>query len=396
MLTRVRRFDMVDLGSPRLTPELKALLAPPHRTDEGYLIVEGFGARTGIQVYRDADGGMSREYRPPGEVFDSVSMETWEGKPVTPEHPPFFTTPDEGSWCGTLLAATPLPEHGLVKVRLILHDAWIIDLIEMEGYRQLSMGYWAGVTAEPGIVPDDDPHHPGERYDARQHTIRINHIAVVDRARAGQVASLRLDHDGHATPPPSPHPQEPPTMKITINGVTYDVDEQVAQALEAERKADRERVAALETERNDAQSALKVAQGELEKRPTADALRAEIEKEARERAELVTEAARFLEDGYKADGKTPLQIKRDALVAEYPTAGWDKEPDHLIDGGYAQMVKTVEKGRERSDRLRTDVKGSAPRTPHTRKDEADQRFDAQYNWDAAAGRNGAPAPAAAA
>lgn len=77
-------------------------------TEEGYLIVPGNIARTGVQDYRayelglDADGmdpmKVIRLHRPPEEVFDAASMASFDGKPVVLGHPDEPVTSE--NWSG--------------------------------------------------------------------------------------------------------------------------------------------------------------------------------------------------------------------------------------------------------------------------------------------------------
>jgi hypothetical protein len=59
-------------------------------TPEGYLRAWATIARTGVQMYTDADGSVRREYRPAEEVSSPESLASFAGKAVTLEHPPFF------------------------------------------------------------------------------------------------------------------------------------------------------------------------------------------------------------------------------------------------------------------------------------------------------------------
>jgi len=84
----------------------------------------------------------------------------------------------------------------------------------------------AELGPEPGIT------HDGERYDLIQTQITPNHLAVVDRARAGAVARLRVD-------------KQDDTMKrkIQINGKTHEVATFLADSIKA-AAVDREKARA--------------------------------------------------------------------------------------------------------------------------------------------------------
>lgn len=236
-MPRVQRRAILDLGSPMLSADARALLAPPRMHPSGYLIVEGLAARTGVQLYASGDGSrIIREYRPPEEVFAPESVDSWNGVPFTARHPRgLLSTRDASREArGAVLSAEALPAHGWVKARLAIHDANLIGDIQSGALSQLSAGYTAVREDEEGIAPD------GQRYDSVQRGIRINHLAAVDIARAGANAQLRLDDAGELIPDDDndatgADPQEPPMKKIKINGVVFEVADDVAAAIEAEQ-----------------------------------------------------------------------------------------------------------------------------------------------------------------
>jgi len=71
----------------------------------------------------------------------------------------------------------------LVMLPLILKDAAAIKAM-VSGKRELSAGYVCELDWTPGLTAD------GEAYDAQQRSIKINHLALVDRARAGSQARI--------------------------------------------------------------------------------------------------------------------------------------------------------------------------------------------------------------
>ena len=49
------------------------------KTDEGFIRDKPVIGRTGVLVYRNADGSERREYRPPEEAFDKDSLASLKG-----------------------------------------------------------------------------------------------------------------------------------------------------------------------------------------------------------------------------------------------------------------------------------------------------------------------------
>ena len=70
-----------------------------------------------------------------------------------------------------------------VRAEIVIHDT---DSMKSAGLKELSLGYNLDLDETPGVWN-------GQRYDAVQKNIRINHLALVREARAGEQARLNLD-----------------------------------------------------------------------------------------------------------------------------------------------------------------------------------------------------------
>jgi hypothetical protein len=166
-----------------------------HRSTSGYLAAEARCARVGTQRYRGSELGMpEREYvtlyRPEAEVFNRDAMHSMAWRPVTLKHPPVMV--DSTNWAKYAKGVTGdevVRDGGFVKVPITLMDQAIIDAVESDGCRELSLGYTTDISWESGTTPD------GEQYDGVQRQIRANHLAVVPAARGGK--NLRF---GDASP----------------------------------------------------------------------------------------------------------------------------------------------------------------------------------------------------
>ena len=161
------------------------------REPEGYLICLNVPvARTGVQEYLPEELGLSAGgapvpvYRPEEEVFAPACVASFEGMPVTDDHPAFA----EGVTAENIRYLQKGHAHNIrrgtgAEADLLLADLIITDpgLIEaiMGGKREISCGYNYALCEEGG------------RY--VQRNIRGNHIAVVDAGRAGPRVSIR-DH----------------------------------------------------------------------------------------------------------------------------------------------------------------------------------------------------------
>lgn len=154
-------------------------------TSEGYFIDHPIVTSTGIFEYKNKDGSIRRELRLPEEVFDPASLESYEGKPVIVTHEAGYVSKDnvEQEYIGTVLSKGYRDgEH--VRAKIIIHNTGSLDC----GLRELSLGYQTETDETPG-------EWQGRPYDAIQRNIRINHLALVANARAGDSARLNLDGD---------------------------------------------------------------------------------------------------------------------------------------------------------------------------------------------------------
>lgn len=162
-------------------------------TRDGYMGVHARAARSGIYDYlgREVDptgkhfaaDQRVRVYRPESEVFDKASVASFIAKPITDNHPAESVTAD--NWRqharGAVMGALKDGEH--LAFDLVLMDKALIEAVKA-GKRELSNGYTCDLAFESGTTPD------GKAYDAIQRNIRGNHVAVVDRGRAGSACRI--------------------------------------------------------------------------------------------------------------------------------------------------------------------------------------------------------------
>lgn len=162
-------------------------------TGEGFLICRNVPiSRTGDQEYLGweigipgAGGGqIVTVHRPPEEVFSTAALASFEGKPVTNDHPPVLIGPDDvktyemGHAQNVRRGDGEREEYTLADLHI--HDRELIDAVQ-SGKREISCGY------ECEYVPNGDGTYT-------QRNIRGNHVAVVERGRAGKRAAI-LDSD---------------------------------------------------------------------------------------------------------------------------------------------------------------------------------------------------------
>lgn len=248
----VRRYDAGECSGARKLPN-------------GWLRADATIARTGIQLYARGDGTVRREYRPPEEVFDEATLESFEMVPVTDDHPPgLLDDSNATTYSKGHLGEEVKADEDLVKVvaPLFIMDGELVAKV-LDGKQELSCGYTCDLDDTPGEVD-------GEAYDCVQRRIRGNHVAVVDVGRAGPDVRIRLDtSDGVAIRGPHQAGHSPEELnvpvKIKIDAIDFDVAEPVAQAIEKERKARADEAARTDAALKDLATAEKAKADELAK-----------------------------------------------------------------------------------------------------------------------------------
>ena len=183
----MRRKGAKVLNEPKLKRVLRLDSIPldeTYWTKEGYLIDQPVVTSTGIFEYQNPDGTTRRELRLPEEVFDPASLASYKGKPVILTHEAGVVDKRnvDQEHIGTILSEG-YQDGENVRAEIIIHDT---DIMKKSGLRELSLGYALDLDRTPGVWK-------GQPYDAIQRNIRINHLALVDKARAGEKARLNID-----------------------------------------------------------------------------------------------------------------------------------------------------------------------------------------------------------
>lgn len=164
-------------------------LDAPKRLAGGYVAVRARAARTGVYEYAGReidpdnrhglrDKAVVKVLRDEQTVFDERAARSFIGKPVTDNHPAEPVTAD--NWRqharGTVMGA--MRDGDYLAFDLLLTDAAAIAAVDA-GKRELSNGYAADLEFGRFTAPD------GTVCDARQTSVTGNHVAIVDRGRAG-------------------------------------------------------------------------------------------------------------------------------------------------------------------------------------------------------------------
>ncbi len=296
-------FDTVDATGLRITKD-------------GFMVGEALVARTGIQLYSASELGLDGEptrtvrvYRSPEEVFAADAMASYAHRPVTDGHPPEMV--DASNWKQFAKGQTGdevLRDGEFVRVPIMLMDADTIAKMG-EGRRELSMGYTMDLDTTSGVTSD------GEKYDAMQTNLRMNHLALVSRARGGSALTLGDNNTEDS------NMSDISLQTVMVDGLSVETTDAGAQAitkLVTELADARKDLSTAETAHKEA---LAAKDGEL---ATKDAkideldgkLLSDKDLDARvnDRADLIATAKTIADKDYS--GKSDVEIRTMAVTAK--------------------------------------------------------------------------------
>lgn len=310
-------FDAVETAGARIT-------------NDGYLVAEARVARTGIQLYSAGELGLDGEpdrvvrvYRPPEEVFAKDAMASYAHRPVTVDHPTEMV--DAANWKRYARGQTGdevMRDGEFVRVPMMLMDTQAIQDWK-DGRRELSMGYTMELAVGDGTTPG------GEQYDAVQTKLRMNHLALVSRARGG--SELRL---GDVKPEESNMP-DPKLTTVTVDGLSVETTDAGAQAISKLQKDLADARKAFEDATDSHKEALAAKDKALAtKDAELDALKgkvlsdADLDQRVKDRADLIATAKQIADKDYT--GLSDADIRKVAVAAKLGDAALkDKSPEYI-------------------------------------------------------------------
>ncbi len=342
----------------------------PTKNGAGFMRTEGYLTSSGVFPYEQEDGTTLREYRPAEEVADATSLDSLKLVPVTIGHPEDFVTIDNVKALGVGTVGDSIdvesewpkddkPGERKVRVRakLMLTTPEAIKVVEDKVFREVSCGYSADLDMTPGITKD------GEPYDAIQKRITYNHLAIGVVGRHGPGVALRVDHK-------PPTKTEPPVQKIILDGVTFEVTSQVAEAITAQQakaaaklkeavdalESEKKKIAGVEARCDAATDAEKAAKKELA------AIDAKVKERLKARRSLERAAASVMGDAFAELGDGIDDMDENALrVAVVKHVA----PTRDLTGKSADYVAAAFDLAVESATVRTDSKGDDDETVRT-------------------------------
>lgn len=303
--------------------------------ENGFLVDTPVVARLGVQVYYMEDGRTVREFRPAEEVFKDESLASYQGKPMTLDHV-FVNSENAKEVVVGSVTGKAEPLGSSVVAPIVVYDNTAIQEAMAGNAKELSVGYSAILDQTPGwgdpvtgeyVLKSDgdqfDAPDGWQEFDAIQRDIKVNHLAMVYRGRAG-IAKLNMDGEQ----------ENPYTTDVDIN--KEDKQEMIKIKLDGAQEFEVAPEVASHIEALNAKADTAIAERDALK-AKVDAMPAEIEAavakakaDADALAALVAVAA---EAGVKADGLDAKGIKV-AYVKEISGLDVSEKSDAYIDAAF--------------------------------------------------------------
>lgn len=327
------------------------------RTSEGYLATQARAVRTGVQEYLGAELGdiaiadgfkpddIVRVYRPAESVFSKDSLRSAVHIPVTVDHPPVMVDSDNYNEYAVGETSTDVMRDGeMIAFSIMVKDKRGLDAID-SGKVELSAGY----TAEMVRVDHKD-------YDYVMGKPTFNHLAIVDKARAGHKARIGDSAQNWGATPLTVTDNKEGTMDIVkvmvgdkaVNVAASDADI-IAGLIKDHAKAIEDKDTEIATLKIECADANKLVKSDEDIAKLVDA--AVLERVA------VADKARELVKDYDATGKDSMTVRREVIAKVYgDEAVADLTTDAEIKAAFA-VARSVAK----SDPVLDAVKDAKPK-----------------------------------
>src|SRR4051812_46725260 len=300
--------------------EIKADVSP----DTGWIKDKPIVTRSGIFIYHMPNGKVQKEFRSAEEVFKADSLSTYQGVPITNGHNGLITKDNPNGIIGTVISPG-VQDGDNVRAELIIHDP-----NKLGNRKELSCGYTCDLVPTPG-------EHNGQRYDYLQRNIRINHLAVVNKGRAGN-ARLRLDScdDGvNGSFEQENEMADPKLVVVRLDDIEYQASPEVMNALtkrqeqleELKKKHD-----IIEAERDTLKADTSKHKDEIEK------IKNDIKTEMTARAALDAIAKQYEMKLDESD--SVIDSKKKLLAKLRPTLKLDGKSDDYIASAFDLTIET--------------------------------------------------------
>lgn len=306
------------------------------RTPEGYIKGSAIVTRTGVFKYIDNQGNVRLELRHPDDILEEDSLDSLKQIPITVEHPTVLVDSTNVKQLGVGLTGETVKIDGEnIKTTVTITSIDGVEAIN-SGKEELSLGYTLDLEEEEGI-------YNGQPYTHRQKNIRYNHLAIVERARAGANARLNFDSFEYAMIVDENIKLEREKMvKINIDNVDVEVDEAVKKAydsLNARLDAEIKSKSDIQKEIDSLKARLDEKEEELKKANEMNNDSA-ISEKAKARVELIAKAGKVV----NIDGLYDLSdrdIKLSVIKSRYDSLDLTDKSDDYVSARFDAICEAL-------------------------------------------------------
>lgn len=324
-------------------------------TDEGYLKASAIVTRAGIFDYANADGSIRKELRHPDDVFNADSLESMKMRPVTNGHPPqkLVSAQNIRSLQVGHTGETVNVQKPYIATSVLITDPNTVEDILNHKKTELSLGYNVDLIEEAGV-------YEGKPYTHRQTNIRYNHLAVVDRARAGPEARIHLD-ENDAEEMQSPHndyqsfeqkeivmtDKEMKLTTINIDSLSYQCAPEVANAyskLSAKAEDYKQKYSSSKTEIERLKAERDSFSQKLDEAKNID-IESMIHDGVKKRVALIQDVKMIMakkSDDYKFDSMTDREMKAKVVKEKCPSVDIENVSDIYLDGRFDALKEDAQ------------------------------------------------------
>lgn len=338
-----------------------------------------------VQKYVKSDGSEEMEAKLPEEILSDATVSSANSKPVTDGHHGLVTKDNSHDLLKGFTASNGHVEGNMLYNDITITDPNLISQIKNGDKRELSIGFETQMDPTSGT-------YNGTKYDAVQRNIRINHVAVVPKGRAGHEVRL-IGDSAEAVEQVEPSEEKGNQMETRVvradgQNITVAADDvEKITKLDADNSAKAKQIADLDAQIKKLQSEKAQLQGDAdasakkadEAQAKADSLEADNKKLQEEfdkykadgvdkKLELIDKVKSFVGDEYDYHGKSDRDMKIDAVKAiKGDSVDFTDKSDTYVQAAFDMLEKPKQ------------VSGYAGPEPEAKGDSADPIAKAYYD-----------------
>ena len=338
-----------------------------------------------VQKYVKSDGSEEMEAKLPVEILSDATVSSANSKPVTDGHHGLVTKDNSHDLLKGFTASNGHVEGNMLYNDITITDPNLISQIKSGDKRELSIGFETQMDPTSGT-------YNGTKYDAVQRNIRINHVAVVPKGRAGHEVRL-IGDSAEAVEQVEPSEEKGNQMETRVvradgQNITVAADDvEKITKLDADNSAKAKQIADLDAQIKKLQSEKAQLQGDAdasakkadEAQAKADSLEADNKKLQEKfdkykadgvdkKLELIDKVKSFVGDEYDYHGKSDRDMKIDAVKAiKGDSVDFTDKSDTYVQAAFDMLEKPKQ------------VSGYAGPEPEAKGDSADPIAKAYYD-----------------